>query len=232
MKELVPGCIHFVEHPVRLGGGTLHTRMTIITLSDGGLLLHSPVPIDDELRADITRLGEVRAIVAPSNCHNLFIADAQRAFPAVPTYAIDALLTKRKDLALTPMPEDAWSTDMDHVTIGNRIMREVVFLHRASRTVVAVDLVENFRDETAGVDRMMRFWVKLLGMWNKPRPAPELRLFTRDHAAAREAIETILAWDFDRILIAHGEPLVHGAKDALREAWNARRDMVSERVER
>ena len=56
-------------------------------------------------------------------------------------------------------------------------------------------------------------------MWNKPRPAPELRWLTRDRAAARRAIEQILAWDFDRMVIAHGELFERGAKDALREAW-------------
>jgi hypothetical protein len=41
---------------------------------------------------------------------------------------------------------------MDQVFVGNRIMREVDFLHRASRTLIAVDLVENFSDETAGTN--------------------------------------------------------------------------------
>jgi hypothetical protein len=92
-------------------------------------------------------------------------------------------------------------------------------LHRASRTVIAVDLVEHFRDETPGVDRVMKTWMKMLGMWNKARPAPELRWMTWDRAAARRALERILAWDFDRMVIAHGELFVTGAKDALREAW-------------
>jgi len=219
MKEFVAGRVWLVEHPVRFAGGSLHTRMTILRLDDERLLLHSPVPIDDELRASILRLGDVEAIVAPSNCHHLFIADAQRAFPNVPTYAVDGLSTKRPDLALAPFPEDAWARELAHVRIGNRIMHEQVVLHRASRTVVAVDLVEHMTDETPGTDRMMRFWMKLFGMWNKARPAPEYRLFTRDRSAAREGIATILAWDFDRMVIAHGEPFERDAKAALREAW-------------
>ena len=69
------------------------------------------------------------------------------------------------------------------------------------------------------MDRIVRAYIKLLGMWNKPRPAPELRLMTFDRAAARRAIEQILRWDFDRMVIAHGELFEHGAKDAVREAW-------------
>lgn len=219
MKTFGTDLIHFVEHPVKLAGAMLHTRMTILTLRDG-VVLHSPVPIDEGLRADIERIGPVRAIVAPSNCHHLFVGDAQRAFPGVPTYAIEGVAAKRKDLSVAPFPEDAWQGELEHVTIGNAVMREIVFLHRASRTVIGVDFVEHFRDETVGADRMMRFWIKLFGMWNKARPAPELRLFTRDRAAARAAIEQILAWDFDRMMIAHGEPFERGAKDAVRDAWS------------
>jgi hypothetical protein len=66
----------------------------------------------------------------------------------------------------------------------------------------------------------MRFWLKTLGMWNAPpKPAPELRWLTRDRDAARGALERVLGWDWDRMVIAHGEPFERNAKDALRRAW-------------
>jgi hypothetical protein len=219
MREIVAGQIYVREHPVHFAGGRLLTRMTVIALDGGGVAIHSPIPLDDALRAEITELGEVRAIIAPSTCHHLFVADAQRAFPGVPTYAVAGLAKKRPDLALQPLPDALWADEIERVTVGNRVMREEVMLHRASRTVIAVDLVEHIGDETPGVDRVMRTWIRLLGMWNKPRAAPELRWFTRDRAAARRALTQILAWDFDRLVIAHGELFEHGAKDALREAW-------------
>ncbi len=219
MRELVAGKIYVHEHPVRFAGGRLLTRMTLIVLADGGVLIHSPVPFDDALREETAGLGEVRAIVAPSTCHHLFVGDAQRAFPGVPTYAVAGLERKRPDLALEPLPDALWAGEIERVTVGNRVMREFVMLHRASHTAIAVDLVEHFRDETPGVDHVMRGWIKVLGMWNKPRPAPELRWLTRDRASARRAIEGILAWDFERLVIAHGEPFERGARDAVREAW-------------
>lgn len=219
MRELVVGQLYVHEHPIRVGGGRLLTRMTVMALPDGGVAIHSPVPFDDALVAQTKRLGEVRAIIAPSTCHHLFVADAQRAFPGVPTYAVRGLERKRRDLALEPLPEGLWADALPRVTLGNRVMRELVFLHRASRTVIATDLVEHFRDETPGTDRLLRGYIKLLGMWNAPRPAPELRWLTRDRAAARRALEQILAWDFDRMVIGHGEPFEHDAKAALREAW-------------
>ena len=219
MRAFVPGQVYVHEHPLRLGGGTLLTRMTLFALDDGGIVIHSPVPFCEALRSATERLGPVRAIVAPSNCHHLFVADAQCAFPGVPTYGAPGVAEKRPDLVLEPLPQGLWADEVDQVAIGDRVMREVVLYHRASRTVIAVDLVEHFRDETPGVDRIMRAWIKLMGMWNKPRPAPELRWMLRDRAAAKLALERILAWDFDRMVIAHGESFERGAKDALREAW-------------
>jgi hypothetical protein len=54
---------------------------------------------------------------------------------------------------------------------ASRVMREVVFLHRASRTLVATDLVENFQDETPGTNAILRTWIRLFRMWGRPRPA-------------------------------------------------------------
>jgi len=36
-----------------------------------------------------------------------------------------------------------------------------------------------------------------------------------DRKAARESIDRLLRWDFDRALIAHGEPFPAGAKAAV-----------------
>ncbi len=219
MRAIVDGRVYVEEHPVHFAGGSLLTRMTALVLADGGVVLHSPIPIGDELRAAIGQLGDVRALLAPSTCHHLFVADAQRAFPGVPTYAIAGLERKRPDLALSPLPDELWADELERVAVGNRVMRELVLFQRASRTVIAVDLVEHIGDATLGVDRMMRAWIKLLGMWNKPRAAPELRWLTRDRAGARRALERILSWDFDKMVIAHGELFERDAKAALREAW-------------
>jgi hypothetical protein len=222
LTELVPDLLWLKEHPVRLAGGRFLTRMTVIRLHDG-LCLHSPVEIDAATHSAIAALGTVRAIIAPSTFHHFFVASAQRAFPRARTYAIKGLESKRGDLhfdeLLTGEPAALWAGQMDQAVVGNRIMREAIFLHRASRTLVATDLVENFRDESPGTNAVLRAWMRVFRMWGRPRPAPELRLFTRDRKAARLALELILAWDFDRAIIAHGELLDRDPKDAIREAW-------------
>jgi len=222
LQEYVPDLVWVKEQPLSLMGAAIRTRMTVLRL-DGGLCVHSPVMIDDSTREDIERLGEVVALVAPSNCHHLYFASAQRAFPRARTFGTGDLQRKRKDLRFDEIigdqPPSLWSGQMDQVVIGNRIMREVDFLHRASRTLIAVDLVENFTSRTAGTNSVLRATMTVLRMWGRPRPAPELRWFTRDRDAARRAIERILSWDFERAVIAHGDLLNQSPHEAIREAW-------------
>ena len=42
------------------------TRMTVIRLGSGELFLHSPIPINERLKAEIDALGGVKYIVAPN----------------------------------------------------------------------------------------------------------------------------------------------------------------------
>lgn len=222
MRELVPNLVWVKAHPVRLAGCRFLTRMTVLRL-EAGLCLHSPIEIDAQTRSAVERLGDVRVIIAPSTFHHIFVASAQHAFPGARTYAIEGLERKRRDLRFDALVGDqvaaVWAGQMDQVVIGNAVMREVVFFHRASRTLVATDLVENFRDGTRGTNAVLRACMRLLGMWGRPRPAPELRLFTRDRRAARLALERLLAWDFDRVIIAHGDLLDGDPKEIIREAW-------------
>lgn len=125
----------------------------------------------------------------------------------------------RFDGLLGDAPPAGWADEiaLAHVT-GNRIITEVLFLHRAARTQVMTDLIELTRDVTEGVDRVLRFWWKWVTfMWNKPRPAPEYRLGWRDRRAAAKVLRRVLDWQFDRIALAHGDLVGSGRKTVARE---------------
>jgi hypothetical protein len=56
-------------------------------------------------------------------------------------------------------------------------------------------------------------------MWNKPKPAPEYQLGWKDKKAAGKSLQKMLEWDFERIIIAHGENIESDAKTKAHEAW-------------
>ena len=92
--------------------------------------------------------------------------------------------------------------------------------HRASRTLILVDLIENFTDATPHTGGALKFWFRyVLRMWNNPRPAPEYRMGWSDRAAAAQSLRRILAWDFERIVIAHGDLIEHDAHAVAARAW-------------
>ena len=45
-------------------------------------------------------------------------------------------------------------------------------------------------------------------------------LLIRDHRTARESLERILAWDFDRVVVAHGDVLERGGHEILRDGYS------------
>lgn len=225
LTEYVPNAIWLVDYPVRYAGLDFRSRMSVIRLSDSTLMLHSPCAIDDTLKAAITNLGDVAWIVAPGSYHYLHVPSAQAAFPDAQTFLCPGVEKKRPDIAydalLGDTPPDGWRDDFDQVVVrGNRLMWEVAFFHRQSRTLLLVDLIENIGDATPDVGWQMRAWWKLVfRMWNKARPAPEYQLGWKDKPAARTSLEKILAWDFERIIISHGENIETDAHAIARRAW-------------
>ncbi len=43
------------------------------------------------------------------------------------------------------------------------------------------------------------------------------RLMIKDRAAFEESLRPVLRWDFDRIIVGHGEIIVFGAKERVSE---------------
>ncbi len=221
----MPGTLWLHSYPVHYFGTRFDARMTVVRLSDGRLLLHSPSHIDEALAAEIAAFGPVGFIVAPGSFHYLHVPSAQGAFPGARTLICPGVAEKCPDLAfdavLGDTPPADWANDLDQVLVhGSRWMREVAFFHRASRTLILVDLVENFTDRTPHASWQLKLWWRLVfRMWNRPKPAPEYQLGWRDKEAARRSLERILAWDFARVVLAHGDLIETDARRVVARAW-------------
>lgn len=230
LVALVPGSIWLCSYPVHYSGIDFFARMSVLRLSDGSVMLHSPCNIDQSLQQKIAAIGEVRYIVAPGSYHYFHVASAQTAFPEAETYICPGIEHKQSqmnfDWFLGDRPPAVWANEFEQVLIrGCRFMWEVAFFHKPTKTLLLVDLIENIGDQTKYVGTGIKFWWKLVfRMWNKARPAPEYQMGWRDKAAVKAALERILVWDFERIVIAHGD-VIEGdakrdAKAVAREAWS------------
>jgi hypothetical protein len=210
------------EAPLRYFGIEMGRRMTVVRLSRGGLLVHSPAPLTSALRGELDGLGEVAAVVPASNLHgHLHMEDFQAAWPAAALFAAPGLERKRPDLRfagrLGDQAEALWADDLDQAVFrGHRLLEEILFLHRPSRTLIAGDTFFNIGPAWPWRTRLVAWGPRLR---RRAGPTALFRLAVRDRPAAAASVRRILEWDFDRILPGHGEIVETGGHEAFREAW-------------
>jgi hypothetical protein len=204
------------------------TRMVVARLADGGLWIWSPVELSSELRRQLDALGPVRHIVSPNKIHYVHVAAWKAAYPDAIAWASPGVRERAEsmhaqvafDRDLVDTPDAAWAGEVDQLVFrGSCVMEEVVFFHRASRTLVLADLIENFeRDKLSFSERLL---TRLGGVWDPDGKAPtDLRLTFLGHRdVARAHLEKMMAWDPQRIVIAHGRWYDRDGAAELRRAF-------------
>jgi len=195
--------------------------MSVVRLAGDRLLLHSPVNLDADLRRQLDAIGDVCFAVAPSRLHHLYAGEVVKAYPRVRLWVAPGLERKRPDLVIESVLGDeapeAWRGEVDQVFCrGRPFENEVAFFHRASRTLLLCDLAFNFGASAATSTRLA---MKLLRSYGRLGPTKLDPLLIRDRPAARASLERILEWDFDRVIVAHGDICESGGKEALRASY-------------
>lgn len=205
--------------PQRFWGVETGTRMTVVRLSDGGLFVHAPIHLDPETRAEVDALGPVRAVVSSSLFHHLYAGEWMAAYPDATFCACPGLERKRADLrwdhVLGDEPHPLWAADLDQVYFSARFEHEVVFFHRATRTLISLDALINLSSHPS---RATRF-VAALMMNTAPGKGYLERVAVRSRVDARREVARILEWDIDGIILAHGGLVRHGGREVFRAAY-------------
>jgi len=211
------------EAPLRFLGLALGARMTVVRLASGDLVIHSPIAAKGPLVAEVRSLGRVAHLIAPNRFHHLFVGDWHARFPDASVHLAPGLDRKRPDLPAThplsdpPAPE--WSGCLEQVALaGIPATNEVVFFHRPSATLIASDLAFHVGPESPWLTRAA---FRMMGAYGRLGPTPLERLLIRDRAAFRESLERVLAWPFERVVVAHGAVCESGGRAALERgcAW-------------
>ena len=88
-------------------------------------------------------------------------------------------------------------------------LQEIVFFHHASRTLILTDLAFHIRNSDSWFTRL---FMRLNGAYGHFGPSRIFRTLVKDRAALRSSLNRMQEWDFDRIIVAHGEVLEQGGK--------------------
>lgn len=209
-------CVSFYSFPYS-------TRMAIIRLSGGALMVWSPISLDDETRAQVDALGTVAHLVEPNYLHHLWLGEWKKAYPDARLYAPPGLSRRRRDLKfdaiLSDRAESGWADEVDQVAMhGNVALTEIVFLHRASRTAIFGDTLQNFRPG------WFKGWRGAVARWDglvspnygAPR---ELRVTYWRRAQGRAALARVLEFAPERVIIAHGEMARENGAEFIRRGF-------------
>ncbi|QDG53650.1 hypothetical protein FIV42_23755 [Persicimonas caeni] len=222
MLEPISPTIWGAEHDVKAPGGIIfRSRMSVVDLGDGELLLHSPVPIDDALAAEIDALGTVRWIVAPNDQHHLYAGEASARYPGATLLGTQGARDNEPDVEFDAALEDGappeWAGRLEMVGIeGTRYWNEFVFYEPKSRTLICSDLVFNIHEIPNFATNLMLTLVG--GKGGVVQTRSERWFLVKDRPSYAESIAKVLAWDFDRLVMGHGRVVETGGYEELARA--------------
>ncbi len=176
---------------------------------------------DAETVQALDAVGPVRCVVAPSKVHHFFVGHHAAAYPDARLFAAPGLPEKRQDVhfhaVLGDDPPPEWRGALEqHLVRGASFVNEVVFFHPASRTLMLTDLAFNMTTAPPGRARVFCWLVGATGRFG---PHRIMRAAIRDRATVRESVQRILAWDYDRVIVTHGEVLETGGRQQFAEAF-------------
>ncbi|MCP9833426.1 DUF4336 domain-containing protein [Cyanobium sp. Aljojuca 7A6] len=219
------------EQPQTYFGLSIGTRMTVIRQRHSNrLVVVSPIQPSAELEQELAALGVVSDIVAPNAFHHLYLKAFKQRFPQAvlwgppvlrqkcPYLELDRLLSAE---APSPWPEMLLCGLTGLHTLGPTgpsPLHEVAFCHTPSRTLILTDSAFNF---DASAPWLTRFITRIGGGFNRLEPTILERLATSDRASLARALQDVLQWDFDRVIVAHGAIVETGGKESLAKAYMA-----------
>jgi hypothetical protein len=210
--------VALISFPWRTLGIDFRRNVTLLRLGDGRVIIHSSAPFTEQDVAAIQRLGRPAWLVEATLMHDTFAKDGHQAFPDLPYLAPEGFAEASgiSTTSLYPPPSD-WTGQIDVFKLDGVRSNEHALFHRRSQTLVVADLFFSFPEDIRGWPRFfVRHFMRLPRFFGIS--AFFRRLVVRDKEAFKYSVNALLALDFDRLSVAHSEPINKDAKRAVEQA--------------
>jgi len=202
------------------------TRMTVIRLGED-LLIHSPTPLLPTLKAEIEATGRPQWILGPNRLHYWWIPEWKAAFTDAAVWLapwIPEQAAGRIDSDFSTLDRETgypWDEVIATLPIAGSFMTEIALFHRPTRTLVLADLIENFESHKVG-SFVMRALTRLGGVAAPDGQTPrDLRAtFAQQRPQLKAAVEKMIAWNPERVIIAHGRWFEADGASELQRAFH------------
>jgi Domain of unknown function (DUF4336) len=197
--------------PIRFAMTWFPHVMTVVRLTDGRVLLHSPGKPSDHLRREIARIGRVSDVVAPNWFHDLYLREYRDFYPDAAFWGPAFLQRRQRSIincALDVTTRPPWYAELPYVSLSGLLsFDESAFFHVATRTLIVADLLMN---ASVGNDApiVTRLGYRLFGLDGRLRVFPILQWFgVSSRASLGATAQQIFAWNPERLVVGHGRPL-------------------------
>lgn len=215
--------VWLLRYPLPIFGNDFGRTVTVVRLKSGKLVIHSSAPFAAQEIAAIHELGEPAWLLDATLFHDSFASQGCRAFERVPYLApagfreVSGVQTR----PLSPSPNE-WNGELDVFPLaGMPKVREHVFYHRASRTLIVCDLFFSFgKSGSAWMPFILRYVLRLK---NGVGMSGFFRFMIKDRAAFIHSLRPLLSLDFERIIVGHGDIIKRDAQRIFREELTARK---------
>lgn len=205
--------LKFIETEISMPLMKLPVRTVAVSLSRANVLICPGSKVTDE---QYKSLPQIHEIVANNGFHNAGVPKAIARFPGARVWGVPG---SRHPHVLT---HESWpyAEELPMVLIeGFPRINEAVFFHKKSRTLIVADLCFNLV-HAQGLGAKL-----ILNLFGTHKRFAMSRLWLpllKDRSAALKSLERVFAFDFDNIVMAHGEPIVGRAKGLLQSALKER----------
>lgn len=230
--------------------GTIHSVFTYLSatvrMATGSVAVFSPVTLTPEVREAVNSLGgKVKYIAALDMEHHIHLTSWKKAYPDAEVIGPEGLWEKRQsnpEYKDTPFhhiftkeksstgPQkisEEFDSEFETEYIHGHGSRELVFMHKPSRTLIEADLLFNLpaREQYSRTneDANRGILTKLVNpLLSTSPPATWQKRFAwyilsaRDRNAFRKSVQRIDTWEFNRLIPCHGDVIESGAKGVFR----------------
>ena len=184
--------------------------------------------ITEPISAELSLLGKVAFIIAPNAFHHLYLQDCVQHYPEASVHVASGVEKQYTNLncqILTAVAPPQWREELQQLFFtgyatlklsGSVAANEVVFFHKESKTLLLTDAAFHF----VPTSKLATFFAKLVGVFGVLGPTLAEKLAIKNRQATREALQKVLEWPFETVVMAHGQIVNTQAKEKLKAGYD------------
>jgi hypothetical protein len=230
IREVTEGIWTFSKPFKRFGIFPWGGRSTAVKLANGDVWVLASTPLSSETKKTLDKLGPVAYIVAPDAGHHLYLGQFKSAYPDAKLIGVADLVEKKKKEGLTldgaygRDPADTkygYEPEIEAIYFSGFSMKDVAFLHAPSKTLIQADLLFNLPGNEQYSKSKTSPKLPIIGSFQPFGKIHKHFLWGegKDKAAMKKDAIAVANWDFDRVIMCHGDVIETGGNAAWREAY-------------